>query len=163
MHLYRSLTVPNIADLLLGDSVDIGEDGGEVIFCHMLEGELPKLLIFVWIVFGVISGVFISPTVTYPDIVTSIREQKSRGFIFVIDNPGIRTVKQTVLQDDGLESLSDGGSFSLDSEHGENVAVLGHHLVRLNWVFKEFAIIHEVECRLGVDAEGTGKANYQED
>lgn len=152
MHLHSSLAVSSIANLLFGDSVDIGEDGGEIVVCHMLEGELPKLLIFVWIVFGVISGVFISATVAYPHIVASIGQQKSWGFIFVIDYPCVGTVEKTVLEDDGFKSFSDGGAFSLDSEHGENVAVLGHYLVRLNWVFKVFAIVHEVEFRLGVDA-----------
>jgi hypothetical protein len=131
MHLDGSLTVADVTHLLLGDSVDIFEDGGDVVVSHVLEGELPKLLVFIGIVFGVVPGVLIAATVAQPHVVASVGEHESRRLILIVDDPSVRTVDQPVLEDDGLQALSNGATFSLDSEHGEDVAVLGDHLMCL--------------------------------
>ena len=55
MHLHGALTVSNVVQFLVGDLVDVGEDCGEVVIGHVLEGELPKLFTFVGIVFYVFS------------------------------------------------------------------------------------------------------------
>lgn len=64
----------------------------------MLESKLPKLLILVRVVPGVLPGMLIAPAVSQPYIVTSIGEHKSRSLVFVIDEPGVGTVEQSVQQ-----------------------------------------------------------------
>lgn len=55
VHLNGALTVPNVMNFLFGDVVYVGENSWQIVVCHMLEGELPELLVLVWIVLGVIS------------------------------------------------------------------------------------------------------------
>lgn len=55
MHLDGALAVSDVVNFLIGDLIDVCEDGRKVIVGHMLEGELPKLFSFVRVVFGMIS------------------------------------------------------------------------------------------------------------
>lgn len=67
-----------------------------------------------------------------------------------------------MLQDDGLESLPDYAALALDAEHGEDVAVLGGHLVGLGRVVEVLAVVQELELGLGVRAEGKGKREEED-
>ena len=89
VHLYGSLAVTEIVDCLLGYFIDVLEHCWEVIVCHMLESELPKLFAFVRVEFSVISGVLVSSGVTQPNIIAFIGQHEARGFVLVIDNPSI--------------------------------------------------------------------------
>ena len=151
MHLDGSLAVADVTHLLLGDSVHIFEDGGDVVVSHVLEGKLPKLLIFIRIVFGVVPGVLIASTVAQPHIVPSVCEHEGRRLILIIDEPSVRTVDESVLENDRLQALSNGASLSLDSEHGEDVAVLGDHLMCLCRVVVVLAVGKELELSLRMD------------
>jgi hypothetical protein len=64
--------MPNVVRLLFGDVVHISEESGKIIVGHILERKLPKVLVFVRIVFGVISGMFVSSTVSHPNIIAAI-------------------------------------------------------------------------------------------
>ena len=92
MHLNGSLAVPDVVHFLVGNRIDILEDCWEIIICHMLESEFPKLFVFVWIVFSMIAGVFIASAVAKPDIISFVGQHESWGFVLVIDQPGIRTI-----------------------------------------------------------------------
>ena len=116
----------------------------------MLESKLPKLFILIRVVFGVVSGMFITPAVSQPNIVAFIGEKKTWCFVLIVDDPGICTIKKTVLQNDWFESFSNGCTLALNSEKSENVSVLGHHPVCLNWIVVVFAIIGELQLGLGV-------------
>ena len=94
MHLHGSLTVPNVVNFLVGQLVDVGEDGRKVKVSHMLEGKIPKFLIFVRIVLGVVPRMFVSSAIAKPNIVALVGKHEARCFIFIIENPGIRTVSQ---------------------------------------------------------------------
>lgn len=89
MHLNGALTMANVVQFLLGDIVYIGEDSRKIIVGHMLEGELPKLFVFIGIVFGVVSRVFVTSAVTKPNIITFVCKQKCWSFIFVINDPSV--------------------------------------------------------------------------
>jgi hypothetical protein len=72
VHLHGTLTVTNIVDFLFGNAIHVCEYSREVIICHVLEGKFPKLLIFVRVVFGMISRVLVAPAVSKPNVITSI-------------------------------------------------------------------------------------------
>lgn len=141
MHLHGALAVAQIANLLFGDLIDVCEDGGEVVICHVLEGKLPKLLVFVGVELGVVAGVLVASAVSQPHVVPLVRQHKARRLVLVIHQPGVGTVEQTMLQDDGLESLPYRTALALDAEHGENVAVLGGHLVGLGRIVEVLAVV----------------------
>ena len=104
MHLHGALTVSNVVQFLVGDLVDVGEDCGEVVIGHVLEGELPKLFTFVGIVFYVFSWMFITSAVAQPYIVTFIGKHESRSFVLVVKQPSVGTVQKTVLEENGFET-----------------------------------------------------------
>lgn len=58
----------------------------------MLEGELPKLFVFVGIVPGVVAGVFVASAVAKPNIISLIGKHESWSFVLVVDKPGIRAI-----------------------------------------------------------------------
>jgi hypothetical protein len=89
VHLNCALTMPNVMRFLFGDVVHVGEEGGKIVVCHVLESELPKLLVLVRIILCMIAGVFITSTVSKPDIVPLISEHESRRFIFIIYKPSV--------------------------------------------------------------------------
>lgn len=157
MHLHGALAVAQIAYLLLCHLINVSEDGGEVVICHMLEGKLPKLLVFVGVELGMVAGVFVASAVAQPHVVPLVRQHEARRFVLVIHQPGVGTVEQTMLQDDGFEPLPYRASLALDAEHGEDVSVLGGHLVGLGRIVEVLAVVQELEFGLGVCAEGEGK------
>lgn len=93
MHLDASLAVSYVMRFLIGNFVDIGEESREIMVSHVLEGEFPKLLIFVGIVFGMIPRVFVSSAVAEPDIVSPISKHEGWSFILIVDNPSIRAIE----------------------------------------------------------------------
>ena len=68
----------------------------------MLEGELPKLGIFIWVHGGVVSRMLVSSVVSEPDIIPFIGEHEPRSLILIINEEGITGVKQAMLHNDGL-------------------------------------------------------------
>jgi hypothetical protein len=87
--------------------------------------------------------VLVASAIAQPDVIALIGKHKSGSLVFVIDKPTIRAVEKSVLENDWLEAVSNGTSLSLDSEHGENVSILGNHLVCLGRIIVEFAIVQE--------------------
>ena len=63
MHLHGSLTVADVVNFLMGQLVDVGEDGRKVVVSHMLEGEIPKFLILIGVVLGVVPRMFVSSAI----------------------------------------------------------------------------------------------------
>jgi hypothetical protein len=81
--------VPNVMRFLFGHVIDIGKQCGQIIVSHMLESKLPKLFILIRIVLGVVSGMFVTPAVSQPNIVAFIGEKKTWCFVLIVDDPGI--------------------------------------------------------------------------
>ena len=98
MHLNGALAVANIANFLLSQVVNVGEDCWKVILSHVLEGELPKLFVFVRVKVSMCSWMFISSAISQPHIIALICKHEARCLILIIDQPGVRTVQQTMLQ-----------------------------------------------------------------
>ena len=88
---------------------------------------------------------FVAAAVAQPYIVTFIGQHEPRCLIFIVDDPGVRAVEESMLQEEGFKSLLDLCSFLLDAKEGEDVAVLSDDLVGLHWVVVVFAVIGEVE------------------
>ena len=63
-----ALAVSDIVDFLFSFFIDVGEEGRQVVVGHVLEGELPKLLVFVRVVLGVITRVLVAAAVAHPDV-----------------------------------------------------------------------------------------------
>ncbi len=82
----------NIMRFLVGNFVHISEKSRKVVVSHVLEGEFPKLFIFVRVKFSVIPRVLVSSAVSQPNIVAFIRKHESRRLVLVINDPSIRTV-----------------------------------------------------------------------
>jgi len=157
-----ALTVSDIMNFLTCDLIDIGKDSRKIIVSHVLKGELPKLFSFVWVVFSMISGVFVTSAIAQPHIVALIGKHKSWSFILVIEEPRIRTVKKAMLKQDWLEAISDDCIFLLDSEESQDVAVFSGNMMGLNRIVEEFAIVSELQFRLRVSAGGqNGKCQQQ--
>lgn len=155
MHLHGALTVANIAHLLLGLAVDIGEYGWQIIVSHVLEGKFPKLLVLVRIVLSVVPGVFVASAIAQPHIVALVGQHKGGCLVLIINDPSVRRVDETVLEDDWLEALLDGTPLLLYSEHCEDIAVLGDDLVRLSRVIVVFAICQKLQLSLRVRTENS--------
>ena len=154
VHLDGALGVPDVVNFLAGLLEEVAEDGRKVVVGHVLEGELPKLLAFVRIVLDVLPGVLVAPAVPQPHVETSIGQHEPRGLSFIVDDPGIGAVEETVLQEDRFETLPDEGVFFLDAEEGEDVAVVCGDVVSLDRVVVELAVVCEVELGLGVGRSG---------
>lgn len=143
VHLNGALRVANVMRFLLGDVVDIGEERGQIIVCHMLESELPELLALVGVVLCVVSGVLVSSAVSQPDIVALVGQHEAWRFVLIVDEPSIRAVEKSVLQDNGLSSFFDLRALSLYPEDCENVAVLSDDSMSLNRIVVVFAVVNK--------------------
>lgn len=97
-HLNSSLAVTNVMHFLRCLVVDVSKNCREIKVSHMLESELPELFIFVWVIFGVVSWMFVSSTITEPDIISSVGHDESRSPELVIYDPSIRWVYQPMLE-----------------------------------------------------------------
>jgi hypothetical protein len=152
VHLDCALTVPNIMNLLLGYTVHVSKDGRQVIVRHMLVGELPKLFILVRVVFGMVSRMFVTSAISQPNIIAPIGQHKGRCFVLVVDKPGVRTIKKSMLKDDGFESVSNQAAFPLYPENSKDVSILSDNLVGLNRVVIELAVVNELQLGLRMSA-----------
>ena len=108
VHLHGALAVTDVVDFLGGDFIDVGEEGRQIVVGHVLEGEFPKLFVFVRVVLGVVTGVFVSAVVAQPDIVSSVSEHESWSFVFFVDEPSVGTICKSMLEQYGFESFSYG-------------------------------------------------------
>lgn len=152
MHLDGALRVANVMRLLLRDVVDVGEKCRQVVVCHMLEGKLPKLFVLVWVVLGMVPGMLVSSAVAQPHVVSLVRQHESRRFVLVVDEPGVRTIEQAMLQDDRFSSVLDLRALALYPKHSENVAVLSDDPVSLHRIIVVFAIVSKLQLGLGMRA-----------
>lgn len=84
--------MPDIVNFLPSNAIDMLENSRKIIISHMLEGKLPKFFIFIGVVFGVITRMFVASAVTEPYIIATVGEHKSWSFIFIIDDPSVRAV-----------------------------------------------------------------------
>jgi hypothetical protein len=64
VHLDGTLAMTDVVNFLFGYAIHIGKNGWDVIICHMLECEFPKLFIFIRIVFCVTSRMLIASAVS---------------------------------------------------------------------------------------------------
>ena len=97
-----------------------------------------------------LSGVLIPTTVAQPNIISSISQHKSGSFVFIIDNPSIRGVNESMLQENRFKAIFNLGSFLLYSENPQNISILSCDIVVLNWIVEVPAIVSEIELGLGV-------------
>jgi hypothetical protein len=139
-------------NFLLGMIVDVVKDSWEVKIGHVLESELPKLFIFVWIVSDMFSRVFVSSAVTEPDIESSVGSHKCRGSEIIINDPAVRRVEKSMLEEDWLETFNDGGAFSLNPIDSQNVAIFSGNLVFLERVFEVGTVL--LKFQLGFRMNG---------
>lgn len=85
---------------MLGDEFEIG---WHVVSSELLETEIPELGV-VDVEFVVLKRVLVASVVANPDIITEVSEVHSDGVGFVVNEPIIGTVIETVLQEDRRES-----------------------------------------------------------
>lgn len=140
----------NVVHFLFGMVVDELEDGGEVVVGHVLESEFPELFIFIRVVLDMLSGVLVAPAITQPDVISLVRKHEGRRFAFIIDDPCIRRIDQSVLHENGFEALLDLGAFLLDSVNGQDVPVLSGHFVGLVRILEISAVLFEFELGLAM-------------
>jgi hypothetical protein len=148
MHLNASLTMSYVVDLLVSHIVNISEKGREVVVSHMLEGEFPKLFVFVRIKSCMITRVLIASTVSCPDIISFVCQHKAWRLSLVIDEPCIRTIKETVLQNNRLQTLLNDSIFFLKTEDRQDVPILGNDLMLFTGVVVKLTVVSEVKLRL---------------
>lgn len=162
MHLNGALTVTDIVNSLFGNTIDIGKNGWEIIVCHVLEGEFPKLFIFIRIVFGMISRVLIPSAVSKPNVIPFIRQHECGCFILIVNKPCIRTIKEAMLKDNRFGAFPDGCPFPLYSKHSEDVSVLGNDFVGLDRIVVILAVVHKLKLCLRMRAPQAQhtKGNY---
>ncbi len=94
-HNEGSLTMANIVYLLLSYFIDIFERCGDIIFCHLMEGKIPKIKNYWTERFTTIS---ISSRVSYPNIKAFICVIKSWGKSWIIDDPCVRRIDEAMLK-----------------------------------------------------------------
>jgi hypothetical protein len=109
----------------------------------MLEGKLPEFSVFVGVHGGMVSRMFVSSVVSKPYIIPFVGQHKPWGLIFIINEECVAGVKQSMLQNDGLETRSDYCVFFLNSEHPKYVSIFGFYKVLLDRVFIVLAIVNE--------------------
>ena len=120
----------------------------------MLESKLPKLFAFVGIIFSMVSRMFVASAVAEPNIISFVGKHETWSLIFVIDNPSIRTIKKSVLQDDGFETLAYDRTFLLYPKNCEYISIFRDDSVFLDWILEVFAVVSKVEFGLGMSTEG---------
>jgi len=86
---------------------------------------------------------FISSAISQPHIIALICKHEARCLILIIDQPGVRTVQQTMLQNYWLESLPDDRVLFLDTKESEDVAILGDDFVRFHRIAEVFTVVHD--------------------
>lgn len=89
VHLDGALAVPQVVQLLVGGCVDVGENCRQIVVSHVLESELPKLLVFVGVVLHVLARVFVASAVPHPHIISRICQDESKSFALFIKHPSI--------------------------------------------------------------------------
>ena len=77
--------MPNIMRFLVRDFVDVSEKSRKVEVSHMLEGEFPKLLVFVRVVLSVVPRVLVSSAIAQPNIVAFVSKHETWSLILVIN------------------------------------------------------------------------------
>ena len=150
VHLNSSLTMAYVVHFLVAYFVDVVEESWKVIIGHVLECELPKLFAFIWVEFGMISRMFVTSAISKPNIISLICDHEGRSLVFVIDEPSIRTIKESMLKNNRFQPFLNDTIFPLNSEDGQDVSIISDNMVLLNGVIVEFAVVSEVELGLGV-------------
>lgn len=150
MHLNGALTVTDIMNLLLGVVVNIPEGSRKIMVGHMLESEFPKLFILVGIQSSMISRMFVASAVSEPNIIPFVGQHEGRSFVFVIDDPSVGTVKESMLKKYWFEARLNCGIFLLDAEHGENISIVSGDFMSLDGIVVVLAVVCEIEFGLGV-------------
>ncbi len=123
--------------------INVFEECRKIEISHMLESELPKFSIFIWIHSCMISRMLVSSIVSEPYIISLICQHKSWSFVLVINKEGIRWVKKSMLKNDRLKTCSDLSIFLLNSKHLQNISIFSFHKMLLNWIFVVLAILNE--------------------
>lgn len=95
-----------------------------------------------------VSRMLVASAVAQPNIIAPIGQHKGRCFVLVVDEPGVRAIEQSVLKDDGLESLPNQAAFALNPENSEDVSVFSDNFVSLDWVVVELAVVNELQLGL---------------
>jgi len=133
-HERGALRVPDVAQVALsGCLLDILEGRREVMLGHLLPREVPELLLLVGEA-AVGEAVLVATAVGEPDVKVPVREKEGAAEVFVVDDPGVRGVKQPVLHKDNWLPRSELHVLSRDPEVLEDVPVLGRDVVHLHQV-----------------------------
>lgn len=99
MHLDCALAMPYIVYFLTSPVVDVPKKCRKIVIGHVLEGKLPKFLIFIRVVLDMPTRVLVASTVAQPHIIACIGKHKSWCLVLVVDDPSVRRVQQPMLED----------------------------------------------------------------
>ena len=162
MHLYRPLRMPDITHLPPCLPIHVPNTSRHIVLTHVLESELPKLLVL-GLQPDVVERMFVAAAVAEPHVVPGVGEDEPRGFVGVVEDPGVGAVEETVLDEDRFEAWADGGVLLLDAEVREDVPVVGLDEVLLDRVVEVVAVLHEGQLGLGVDLGGGEQREEQQE
>lgn len=109
---------------------NFGEERRHIVLSHLLEPKVPEFST-VNTIESVFKGILAASVVTKPDIIAVVGEEEGDTVLVSVDNEVVSRADETMLDEDGLESLLDGSALGLNSEHLEGVAVLGGHMMDL--------------------------------
>ena len=130
----------------------------------MLESKFPELFVFIWVVFSMIARMLVSPAVSQPNIITLVSKQESWCFVFIINEPSIRGIKQAMLQNNRFESIPTLTTLSLYPKHRQDVSILSDYSVSLNRIVVKLTVISELKLGLRVGAfHNNQKSNGQQE
>lgn len=114
---------------------------------HLYKTVLPELfavLIFIGIEADVTSAIFAAPGVAEPNVVPGSSNLKSRGYLVLIDNPGVGGAENPMLKEYCWFLSHFEEAFLLNSKHVQNVSIIGLYGVTL--VSKSILLCYLLKC-----------------
>jgi len=131
-HLRGALAVAEVCQTLdAGVVEDVVEDSRLVVLTHVVEAEVPELLVAVRIQVLVVAREPVASCVVKPDIKTGICEEESHGLGSVAANASRRVQKPVLIQEDWfllllcVVFLRVRALLAIDPEDGVDVAIFG--------------------------------------
>lgn len=134
-HLGRAKRVADVSDFILLSVIShIFDLDREVVLAHVDEAVLPEALA-VFLVIGVeadvTSAILAAAGVPKPYVVAGTRELERRCHIVLVDYPSVSGAQEPVLQQHGRLPPAAKEALILDSEHVQNIAIVGLDSVAL--------------------------------
>lgn len=94
------LRMTNVGNLFRAGVVDHGLDTcRKIVLSHFVPRKLPKFFI-IRIQPNVLPGVGVPTTVSHPNIIACVSENKAQTLVSCVDHPRERGIQQTMLQED---------------------------------------------------------------